>query len=310
MAKANILYVEDSETQGAATKKFLEQSGYTVTWILEGMPALRIAKTQPVDVILLDCVLPDIDGTKICNWLKRDEDTKRIPIIMLTAKTSTADKVQGLDSGADDYLSKPYDEEELGARIAASLRTKSLQDELKRKNDEIQRMLATLAALSVTDPLTGLYNRRYFEDTLNSEFKKTTRYKTRLSCMMIDIDHFKAVNDTYGHAVGDVVIKDIAQIIRINIRGVDTPCRWGGEEFIVLAPSTDKHSMMQPAQRILTSVADHVFADIGGKKMTVSIGVADTSNPDIDSPAKLIHAADIAMYEAKQGGRNRIKLVG
>jgi two-component system cell cycle response regulator len=308
MAKANILFVEDSETQGAVTKKFLEKNGYAVTWILEGMPTLRIAKTEPVDIILLDCVLPDIDGNKICGWLKHDESTKGIPIIMLTAKSTTADKVHGLDSGADDYLPKPYEEVELGARISAALRTKALQDELKRKSDEIQGMLTKVAVLSVTDPLTGLYNRRYFEDILDSEFKKTLRYATPLSCMMIDIDHFKAVNDTYGHAVGDVVLKEIAQIIRQNIRNVDTPCRWGGEEFIVLAPSTAKASIVQPAQRILASVSSHEYAGIAGKKMTVSIGIADASRPDIKTPDKLIHAADIAMYEAKQGGRNRIKI--
>lgn len=308
MAKANILFVEDSETQGAVTKKYLEKNGYAVTWVLEGMPALRIAKTQPVDIILLDCVLPDMDGNKICGWLKHDEDTKRIPIIMLTAKATTADKVYGLDSGADDYLSKPYEEVELSARISAALRTKFLQDELKRKSDEIQGMLTKVAVLSVTDPLTGLYNRRYFEDLLDSEFKKMARYNTPLSCMMIDIDHFKAVNDAFGHAAGDEVLKKIALIIRQSIRDVDTPCRWGGEEFIVLAPSTAKASIMQPAQRILTSVSNHVFAGIEGKKMTVSIGIADASRPDINTPDKLIHAADIAMYGAKQGGRNRIKL--
>jgi two-component system, cell cycle response regulator len=306
MAKANILFVEDSETQGAETKKFLEDSGYAVVWVIEGMPALRIVKTQPFDVILIDCILPDIDGTKICSWLKQNEDTKSIPIIMLTAKATTADKVLGLDSGADDYLSKPYEKVELSARISAALRTKFLQDELKRKSDEIRDMLAKVAVLSVTDPLTGLYNRRHFEELLGSEFKKALRFKTPLSCMMIDIDHFKVVNDTYGHAVGDAVIKDIAQVIRQNIRDVDTPCRWGGEEFIVLTPMTAKAFVEQLAQRILKCISDHVFTGIGGQTITVSIGIADVSKRGIDTPNKLIHAADIAMYEAKQGGRNRI----
>jgi two-component system cell cycle response regulator len=308
MAKAHILFVEDSQTQGAITKKFLEKNGYAVTWVLEGMPAIRVAKTQSVDVVLLDRVLPDMDGSKICNWLKQDEETKGIPIIMLTSKATTADKVMGLDSGADDYLSKPYEDVELSARISAALRTKVLQDELKRKSDEIQNMLAKVAALSVTDALTGLYNRRYFEDILDSEFKKAVRYKMPLSCMMIDIDHFKAVNDTYGHAIGDVVLKEIAQILRVNIRGVDTPCRWGGEEFIVLAPSTPKASLLKPAQKILASVSDHVFAGMEGKKMTASIGIADMSAPEISTPGELVHAADMTMYEAKQGGRNRIEI--
>jgi len=306
MAKANILFVEDSETQGAETKKYLEKSGYAVVWVLEGMSALRIAKTQPIDVILLDCILPDIDGTKVCSWLKQDEDTKGIPIIMLTAKATTADKVVGLDSGADDYLAKPYEEVELSARISAALRTKFHQDELKWKSDEVRDMLSKVAVLSVTDPLTGLYNRRHFEELLKSEFKKALRYKTSLSCMMIDIDHFKIVNDTYGHAAGDAVIKVVVQIIRENIRDVDTLCRWGGDEFIVLTPVTTKASAQQPARRIMKCMSDHIFTGIGVKIMTVSIGIADVFKRDIDTPEKLIHAADIAMYEAKQGGRNRI----
>jgi len=306
MVKANILFVEDSETQGAETKRFLEKCGYAVVWVLEGMPALRIVKTQAIDIILIDCILPDIDGTKVCTWLKQDEDTKGIPIIMLTAKSTTADKVLGLDSGADDYLSKPYEKVELSARISAALRTKFLQDELKRKSDEIRDMLARVAVLSITDPLTELYNRRHFEELLESEFKKALRYKTSLSCMMIDIDHFKGVNDTYGHAVGDAVIKEMAQIIRQNIRGVDTPCRWGGEEFIVLTPMTAKVAAEQPARRILKCISDHVFTGLEGKIMTVSIGIADVSKRGIDTSDKLIHAADIVMYEAKQGGRNRV----
>ena len=124
--------------------------------------------------------------------------------------------------------------------------------------------------------------------------------------MMIDIDHFKVVNDTHGHAVGDAVIKDIAQIIRQNIRNVDTPCRWGGEEFIVLTPMTEKAFVEQSARRILKCISGHVFTYIGGQTMTVSIGIADVSKRGIDTPYKLIHAADIVMYEAKQGGRNRI----
>jgi diguanylate cyclase (GGDEF)-like protein len=167
-------------------------------------------------------------------------------------------------------------------------------------------MLTKVAVLSVTDPLTGLYNRRHFEELLKSEFKKALRYKTPLSCMMIDIDHFKRVNDTYGHAAGDAVIKVVVQIIRENIRDVDTLCRWGGDEFIVLTPVTTKASVEQPARRILKCMSDHIFTGIGVNTMTVSIGIAEVSKRDIDTSDKLIHAADIAMYEAKQGGRNKI----
>jgi two-component system cell cycle response regulator len=310
MGKASILYIEDSETQGTATKMFLEKSGYNVTWVRDGMSVFRLAKTQPIDVILLDRVLPDMDGNRVCVWLKQDEHTRAIPIIMLTSLNATVQKVQGLEAGADDYLTKPYDEIELNARVYAALRTKSLRDELSRKNDELQVMLSKVEELSITDPLTGLYNRRRFEEVLDAEFNKSSRYNFPLSCMMMDIDHFKTVNDTYGHSVGDTVIKDFALIIKQCIRDVDTPSRWGGEEFIVLAPMTPKSTALTPARRILQSVVDHAFTGMGDKKVTVSIGIADLSNSGIDSAGKLVQAADKALYEAKKNGRNRVEVDG
>jgi diguanylate cyclase (GGDEF)-like protein len=308
MAKGNILYVEDSKTQGTITKEFLEKSGYEVTWLTEGTSVFRTATMQPFDVILLDRVLPDMDGSEICRQLKHGQDTKGIPVIMLSAKSTTAEKVQGLDAGADDYLPKPYDETELIARIYAALRTKRLQDELRQKNEEMKEMLTKVEVLSVTDALTGLFNRRRFETVLESEFNKADRYKTPLSCVMIDIDHFKAVNDTYGHAVGDTVIRDIARIIQEKTRNVDTACRWGGEEFLILAPMTTKANAIPPARRILQTVSGHVFAGISDKKVTVSIGIADLSGSTIDTAVKLIQEADMALYEAKKNGRNRIEL--
>lgn len=308
MAKANILYIEDSEVQGAITKKALESSGYEVTWVLDGMSVFRVAKTQHIDVILLDLILPDMDGNKVCSWLKQDEATKGIPIIMLTAMDSIAQKVQGLEAGADDYLAKPYDEIELSARVYAALRTKFLRDELSHKNEELKAMLKKVEALSITDPLTGLFNRRRFEDVLEPEFRRAVRYKSPLSCMMMDIDHFKSVNDTYGHSVGDTVIKDIALIIQQSVREVDTASRWGGEEFIVLTPMTPKAVALPPAHRILAAVAEKVFAGMGDKKVTISIGIADLSSPGIDSAEKLVQAADEALYEAKKKGRNRIEV--
>jgi diguanylate cyclase (GGDEF)-like protein len=308
MPKGNILYVEDSKTQGSLTKEFLEKNGYEVTWLIEGKSVFRTATTRPFDVILLDRVLPDMDGSEICRQLKHAEDTKGVPVIMLSAKSTTAEKVQGLDAGADDYLPKPYDETELVARIYAALRTKRLQDELRRKNDEMKEMLTKVERLSITDTLTGLFNRRRFETVLESEFNKASRYKTPLSCVMIDIDHFKAVNDTYGHAVGDTVIRDLARIIQDKIRNVDTACRWGGEEFIILAPMTTKSNAIPPARRILQTVSDHAFAGVKDRNVTVSIGIADLSGSAIDTSDKLIQEADMALYAAKKNGRNRIEL--
>jgi two-component system cell cycle response regulator len=161
--------------------------------------------------------------------------------------------------------------------------------------------------MAITDPLTGLFNRRRFESLLDLEFKKAARYASPLSCMMIDIDHFKSVNDTYGHAAGDSVLKDLALIIQRCIREVDTACRWGGEEFVVLTPMTTRKSALQPAGKILRCVSDYVFANVGDHKITVSIGLADISEQNIDDAGGLIRAADLALYEAKRNGRNRIE---
>ena len=308
MAKAKILLVEDNKTQGKIIKEFLETSGYSVTWAEEGMAAFKIAKTRQVDVVILDLVLPDIDGNEVCRWLKLNQETKSIPIIMLTAKGSTDDKVAGLEAGADDYLPKPYNEVELNARIYACLRTKALQDELRQKNRQLEDMLTQVETLAITDPLTGLFNRRRFEAILQKEFKRAQRYEYPLSCLMIDIDHFKKVNDTYGHQAGDSVLREISQLIQANIREVDTASRWGGEEFAILSPSTTKENAVPFAARILKAVSQHTFFELRDKKVTISIGVAGIPDPSIDTEEKLMNTADLALYQAKRKGRKRVEV--
>src|SRR3990172_3496819 len=160
MLKARILLVEDTKAQAKMTMEFLEKNGYEVVWAQDGASAMKAAKTQNIDVILLDLVLPDINGNEVCRWLKLSQDTKAIPIIMLTVKGTTDDKVKGLEAGADDYLPKPYSEVELNARIYSCLRTKALQDELRQKNRQLEDMLMRVETLAVMDPLTNLFNRR------------------------------------------------------------------------------------------------------------------------------------------------------
>lgn len=309
MPKAKILFVEDSTTQAQVVKGFLERKGYEVVWVKNGKSAIQIAKSQPIDVILLDLMLPDINGNEVARWLRLNQNTKGIPIIMLTVKGSVADKVTGLEAGADDYLPKPFDEIELNARIYACLRTKSLQDELKEKNRQLEGLLGRVEVLAITDPLTELFNRRRFTSVLEKEFKKTSRYKSPLSCMMIDIDHFKKINDEFGHKAGDMVLRDIAQIIKNTFREVDIPARWGGEEFAILLPLTKKDAAAKSAARIIEAISKHEFSYIDGKKITVSIGIASAPSPSTDTADNLVDASDIAMYEAKNKGRNRIETV-
>jgi two-component system cell cycle response regulator len=306
MAKAKILLVEDDKLQAEVAKDYLEANGYEIIWVENGKSAIKMAKTQPVELILLDLVLPDLDGNEVCRWLKLNEDTKGIPIIILTVKSSTMEKVTGLEAGADDYLPKPYNEIELNARIYACLRTKALQDELRQKNRQLEEVLLKVETLAITDPLTELFNRRHFSAAIEKEFNRTVRFQSPTSCLMIDIDYFKKINTEYGHATGDMVLKELAKLIKSCARETDTVARLGGDEFIVLLPETKKEEALQTAKRILEAISHHQFSNIS-RQITVSIGTASVPEASIDTAEKLIRASDFALYEAKAKGRNRIE---
>ena len=306
MAKAKILLVEDNEAQAGITKEVLQRSGYEVAWSKDGVSAIKaVVKTSP-DVVLLDLLLPDMSGTEVCRWIKLNNDTKGIPVIMLTALSSVDDKAAGIRAGADDYLAKPYNEIELNAKIYAALRTKALQDELRQKNRQLSELLAKVEALAVTDSLTGLYNRRQIDTVLEAEWKKSQRYNHPVSCLMADIDFFKAVNDTFGHNAGDLVLVEIANIVKENVRDVDTVGRWGGEEFIAVLPYSNKDQGLIVAQRILQKISDHKFEQFPDRRITVSIGLS-CSSPALRTKEELVDASDRALYEAKNKGRNRIE---
>lgn len=307
MAKAKILLVEDNPFQAELTKKYLINNGYEVILAEDGKSALKTAKTENIDLIILDVILPDINGYEIARWLRINDETKGLPIIMLSENKKVEDKVYGLEAGADDYLPKPYNEIELNATIYACLRTKALQDELKKKNKQLEEILKKVEVLAITDSLTGLYNRRHFENILEKEFKKANRYNIPLSCMMIDLDHFKEINDEYGHHKGDVVIKEVSKKIKDSIRDIDVPARWGGEEFIVLLPMTNKENAYKAAERISNIIKEIKFPDIK-RQLTISVGIAEIPDPSVKNVEKLIQVADLALYEAKRKGRNRIEI--
>jgi diguanylate cyclase (GGDEF)-like protein len=262
-------------------------------------------KTASYDVILLDLVLPDMNGNEICRWLKLNSETRGVPIIMLTVESALKEKVASLEAGADDYLPKPYNEIELNARIYAALRTKALQDELREKNRQLEELLAQVELQSITDPLTGLRNRRYVETILEKELAKWKRYGTPLTCLMVDVDHFKKINDQHGHLAGDAALKGLAELLTRSLREADTAARWGGEEFLILLPQTEITAASVPAFKILRAVSDWRLAQLQGLQVTVSIGIA-SADVTTDTPAKLVRAADHALYEAKNKGRNRI----
>ena len=309
MAKSTVLLVEDDPIQAEATKVILQNVGYDVICVHDGISAIKQVKTSKPDIILLDVILPGLDGYDVCRWLKTEESTKGIPVIMLTVKKDLSDKISGLHIGADDYLPKPYNELELNARIYASLRTKALQDELMMKNRQLEELLYKVEYMAITDVLTGLYNRRRFHDVLLKEFERSKRYNTPFSVILLDIDLFKSVNDTYGHMMGDMVLKEMPEIIKKSIREIDTAARYGGEEFTVLLPNTRKEDALHVAERIRIATEKHVFPDLQDRRITVSIGISGIPDQEIDSGDKLIQCADVALYKAKQNGRNRIEVV-
>ena len=310
MAKAKVLLVEDDPIQAEEAKEKLLVAGYEVVWAADGINAIKIVKTTPPDIILLDVVLPGLDGYEVCRWLKLEETTRGIPVIMLTIKKELSDKISGLNMGADDYLPKPYNELELNARIYASLRTKALQDELRNKNKQLEELLYKVEYMAITDSLTGLYNRRRFHDILSNEFERAKRYVTPFALIMADIDHFKRINDNYGHQAGDTILKEVSSIIVKNTRETDTAARYGGEEFMVIMPNTNKNEAMRLAERIRSSIEKNRFSDINGQSITVSIGITGMPDPDITKEDVLIRCSDFALYRAKNSGRNKVEMMG
>ncbi|MBI3611392.1 MAG: diguanylate cyclase [Nitrospirae bacterium] len=309
MSKAKILLIEDDPLQAKHVRTVLESAGHEVVLAETGAAGFRLARTERVGLILLDVVLPDFSGQQVCQWMKRDETTASIPIIMLTAKSSIEDKVAGLQMGADDYLPKPFNEQELLARIQAGLRTKTLQDQLRGKNDQLENLLRDVEQKAITDALTGLFNRRHFNELLDREFSRAKRFNDPLACLMLDIDNFKSINDTYGHPTGDSVLSEVATILKQTLRLIEVAARYGGEEFVLLLPKTKPREAGKPATRIIESVATHHFKGLPPDKVvTVSIGISGLPDPLIAMKENLIQCADFALYRAKRGGKNRFEI--
>lgn len=289
----DILIVDDDIDFQDIIGMALQEKGYIINHAYNAQEAEYILSKNKVDLILLDLMLPDLDGFAACRTLKTIHPERFIPIIMISAKADIQSKIRGLEEGAVDFLTKPFSINELLARVKTMLRLKNLQDQLK--------------AMAITDELTGLYNRRFFQEWLDLEFKRTRRYKTDLSCLMIDIDYFKSVNDTYGHMMGDFVLAEVAGIIKQNTRGTDVAARFGGEEFVLLLPRTDRVLAMGLAERIRASIeAVRLNNDDITLTVTVSVGVSCSIQNALEDKSQLIELADKALYEAKRRGRNRV----
>ncbi len=267
-----------------------------------GLTGLKILAQQKIDLVLCDVVMPEIDGFKFLQLMKAKPEFRDIPVILLTGEESTDKKVKGLEQGASDYITKPFESSELIARVKVQLKMKALQDELKEKNVQLERLAAT-------DALTKIHNRRYFMELLEVEFAKCERFHHDMGLVLLDIDFFKKVNDTYGHPEGDRVLVDVAQTLQASTRKVDLLARFGGEEFIVLLPSTDLKGSKFVAEKLREEIAKQI--SVGGKPVTISVGLAHTpTTPGVTTSDALIQRADEALYRAKAAGRNRVCVAG
>jgi len=303
--KTSILVIDDSRVARQQVIDILQQNTLFQYFYEagDGIEGFKIAINQPVDLIICDVEMPGMDGFKFLRMLESREELQDVPVIMVTGREDTEAKVRGLEQGASDYVTKPFDPAELLARVKVQLKIKSLQDKLKRSNQ-------MLLELSITDPLTGLHNRRAMMESLQKEVHRTARKKTPLSLVMLDIDHFKKINDTYGHQNGDAVLKAIGAELTAQLRQYDIAARFGGEEFVLILPETDIKEATQVAERLRQNIASLRFeAELANLEITVSLGVASTQNKIVKSTDDLIREADYALYNAKRGGRNRVEVM-
>ena len=299
-AGARILVVDDHEDNVELLRARLEARGYRVDAASDGQQALDRVFADPPDLVLLDVMMPRIDGMEVARRIKAEPGLPFVPVMMQTALDTTEHMVEGLDAGADDYIAKPINFAELEARVKALLRIKALQEELGRANAELRRV-------SQTDGLTGVDNRRHIEERLTEAFEHAARLNEPLAVVMTDVDHFKSVNDTHGHQAGDAVLRQVAESLRESAREIDRVGRYGGEEFLVLLPGANLADARRFAERARQAVAEREFTyDGGALRRTLSAGVAAWPHPEIRHQEALVKAADEALYAAKTGGRNRV----
>lgn len=300
-ANARILVVDDSDATASKVVDYLTTAGHKVDHVSKGADALTLSRDNEFDIILVSLYLADEDGLRLCSQLRSQDETRQVPILLILEGEELSQLAKGLDLGVTDYLVKPVDRNELAARTRTQIRR-------RRYHRKLRDMFDQSVAMAYTDELTGVYNRRYMSVHLERKIMGIAETAKPVSVMMLDIDHFKKVNDTYGHASGDDVLKGAAKYICDNIRNFDLVARYGGEEFVVIMPDTPEDVAMVVAERLRRRFVGQVFpfSDQGDAlPVTVSIGVATTVNP-METADKLLERVDKALYEAKESGRNQV----
>ncbi len=303
-----ILVVDDDPATARLLRTWFRGQPYRILEARDGAQGLEAASRERPDLILLDLKMPVLDGHEVARGLKREPATKGIPVILLSAVNTIEAKVEAFAAGVDDYVVKPFEFEEVDARIRAMLRKRELYMALEDTTRDLREKNAQLHDLLQVDEKTGLQTFRDFQRRLADEWLRAQRYGMPLSLVMLDLDDFKRLNDTLGHPAGDRALKEFATLVRGGARATDVPARFGGEEFAIILPHTTGTMAALVAERILAAVREFVFLgeDLRAR-LTVSAGVATyPSHPEIDSPDALVRAADRALYRAKEQGKNRV----
>jgi diguanylate cyclase (GGDEF)-like protein len=292
----------------------LLKSGYEVYVAGDGVAALDLARRIRPDLMLLDVMMPGMDGFSLCSEIKKEDSLANIPVVFITARSEPDDIVRGFDVGGQDYIAKPFHPKELYARIRTHIELKSAQEIMKedsRRLAEVNRDLAgaleRMEIMARIDPLTGLANRRFLIERLGQEAARTRRHGKVMSIAIADIDNFKRINDTKGHECGDIVLQRIASVLSGGVRREDLLARWGGEEFLLVFPETTPENARGISEKLRSQVAStRIRYEEEDVHITITLGVAEY-NPALEADAN-IRRADAALYKGKQSGKNRVCL--
>jgi diguanylate cyclase (GGDEF)-like protein len=299
----NVLIADDSPSVRQLLSAIVSSCGFDVTIAENGVEACGILlDEEPPQIAIIDWYMPGMDGVDVCRRVRERVDGAYTYIIMLTSKANKEDIVNGLTSGADDYLTKPFDAKELRSRLRAGRRIVDLNAAMLEKQAELIRLNEHLKKLAARDGLTNLWNHRSFQEQLTNELARAERHMRPLSLILLDVDSFKQFNDTYGHQAGDDVLKSVAAILQASARQIDTVARYGGEEFAIILPDEDENTSCAAAERFRNAIGTWPWDERG---VTASFGVA-TLDRGHENSAAMIADADRALYHSKRTGKNRV----
>jgi two-component system, cell cycle response regulator len=300
-----ILAAEDNLVFQSMLRTMLTKWGYDVTMARDGTEAWEALQSEDSPrLAILDWMMPGMDGVEVCRRIRAADREPYVYVLLLTARTDSQDLVEGMDAGADDYLTKPFNAHELRVRLRAGRRILDLQEELLQAREALREQ-------ATHDSLTGLLNRAAILETLHNELSRARRESQPVSLLIVDLDRFKLINDTYGHLAGDAVLREASRRMKSAVRRYDSIGRYGGEEFLIVLPGCDGDAARLQAERVREAVAGGCFsAGAQSFGVTCSIGVSCRTHPSLSDTDSLVREADLALYEAKDRGRNRVELWG